>query len=125
MQVLNLSRGRFTTNAAALSPQLDRLAYIRDENDRRTAEVITVTNSTAVTLLEKDLMDANCGSLLAPCDWSSIVWSPNGKRFAFFGCGNNLSALVFVEGTDRADADRVEADGRRGSCPSGVLAERR
>jgi len=101
IQVLNLTRGRFATNAAMLSPQKDRLAYIRDEAGRRTAEVITITNSISVGLSEKELSDANGGVPLAPCAWSPIVWSPNGKRFAFFGCGNNLSALVCVDGTDK------------------------
>ena len=95
--VQDLTRGRFRAIAAALAPQEDRLAYLREEEGHRSA-IVAYLGSGSVTYLEQDkLWTAAEGAKVEPCSWSPVVWSPDGTRFCFFGCDKTRSVLIVVE----------------------------
>ena len=95
--VKTMAQGNFRSLAAALSPHKDRLVYIREEEGHRNAIVIDLASSNSVSVDKDRLRIAASGASIEPCSWSSVAWSPNGKRFCFFGCGKDASVLVVVE----------------------------
>jgi hypothetical protein len=95
--IQDLTRGRFRAITAALAPQKDRLAYLREEEGHRSAIVIDLDSGSDTKVGEDKLWAAADGATIEPCSWSPIVWSPDSTRFCFFGCDKTRSVLVIVE----------------------------
>lgn len=96
VRIQDLTRGKFQASAAALSPSGNQVAYIREEANKRTVEVIDRSGQSQ-TVKEVNYWVATRGKTAEPCFWSPIAWSPDGQHIAFFACNNTLSMLIVVE----------------------------
>jgi hypothetical protein len=97
VMVQDLTRGRSQVFSAALAPQKDRLAYVREEGGHTTAGVIELATGNSIALEAQKLSAAAEGATLLPCSEGPVSWSPNSKRFCFLACDRNTSVLVVVE----------------------------
>jgi hypothetical protein len=94
--IQDLPQGKFRPLAAALSPEQDSVAYLREDNGHRVAGVVDLQRGSDALLDQDKLEAAAGGTTLQPCSWSSVAWSPDGLSFSFFGCTRDRSLLVVV-----------------------------
>jgi phage tail tube protein FII len=115
VKVQDVTRGQFETSSAALSPSQERLAYVREEADQQTVEIIDLEDGVRSVVNPNHLWDDAEKIQLEPCAWSQINWSTDSQRFAFFACYQNLSELIVIDAVPLIESTTITAT--RGTTP--------